>query len=85
MENKKQKLEELKTRNEELKLIVFKSFDTEKELDEYTKKIQVEVDEYYYNQEQIEQLEWELMSPEERKAEEETLRLMKEKRQGKIL
>lgn len=83
MENK-QKLENLIKRNEELRPIVFKSFKAEKELDNYSKKIQKEVDEYYYNQDQIEQLKWELMIPEEQKAEKELIKKMKLKREGKL-
>lgn len=83
MENK-QKLENLIKRNEELRPIVFKSFKAEKELDNYSKKIQKEVDEYYYNQDQIEQLKWELMTPEEQKAEKELIKKMKLKREGKL-
>ncbi len=85
MEDKKQLLKQLKQRFEELKPITRKGFDTSEELQKYKEKNREVFEEYYDIGEQIEQLEWELMSPEERKAEEETLRLMKEKRQGKIL
>lgn len=84
MENNKKRLGELKIRNEELKPIVFVSFNTEKELLAYRKKIAKERDEYFSNLEKIQQLEWELMTPEERVKEEETLRLMKLKREGKM-
>lgn len=84
MESKRLKLEKLITRNEELKPIVFKGAKTEKELDKYIKSIQKEFDEYYDNQEEIKQLEWELMTPEERAKEEEVMRLMKLKREGKM-
>lgn len=84
MENKKQLLEKLRKRNEELKLIVFVGFNTEKELLNYRKKIQKERDEYFNNLEQIQQLEHELMTPEERAREEEVIRLMKLKREGKM-
>lgn len=84
MDNKSEELKKLKKRNEELKPIVFKSFKTEKELDKYSKSIQKEIDEYYDNQEQIQQLKWELMTPEEQEREKEVLRLMKEKREGKM-
>ena len=77
MENKKELLKKYTKRNEELRPIVFKSFKTEKELDNYSKNIQKEINEYYYNQEKIEQLEWELMTPEERKAEEELIEKIK--------
>lgn len=84
MENKSEELRKLKKRNEELKPIVLKSFKTEKELDKYSKSIQKEIDEYYDNLEKIKQLEWELMTPEEQEKEKEVLRLMKEKREGKM-
>lgn len=84
MENNKKRLEELKIRNEVLKPIVFVSFNTEKELLAYRKKITKERDEYYDNLEQIQQLEWELLTPEEQEREKEVLRLMKEKREGKM-
>lgn len=84
MENKNLLLEKLILRNKELKPIVFKSFKTEKELDNYTKKNQEKIDEYYDNQEKIEILEWELMTPEEKKAEQELLEKMKLKRDGKL-
>ena len=84
MENKNLLLEKLILRNKELRPIVFKSFKTEKELDNYTKKNQEKIDEYYDNQEKIEILEWELMTPEEKKAEQELLEKMKLKRDGKL-
>lgn len=84
MENKRQQLEQLKKRNEELKPIVFKSFKTEKELDKYSKNIQKEIDEYYDNQEQIQQLEYELMTPKEREEYDEYRRLSKLKAEGRL-
>jgi len=84
MENKKEKLEKLIKRNEKLKPIIFVGFTTEKELLDYRKKIVKEREEYYDNQEKIEQLEWELMTPEERKNEEEIIEKMKLKREGKL-
>jgi len=82
MENKKQLLEKLLKRNEELMPIVFKSFKTEKELDNYSKKNQKEVDEYYDNLEKIEKLEWELMTPEEQKRQKKTERFLELKVKG---
>ncbi|UGS22317.1 hypothetical protein [Flavobacterium cyclinae] len=84
MENKKQLLDQLKKRNEELNPLVFKSFKTEKELNNYTKKNQEKIYEYYDNQEKIEILEWELMTPEEKKTKQELLEKMKLKRDGKL-
>ncbi|HIC8756914.1 TPA: hypothetical protein ACW72O_002705, partial [Elizabethkingia anophelis] len=71
--------------NEELKPLVFKSFKTEKELDNYSKNIQKEIDEYYDNQDQIRQLEYELKTPEEKKEYDEYLRKLKLKSEGKPL
>ena len=85
MENKKEKLEKLIKRNEELKPIVFVSFNTEKELLDYRKKIEKERDEYYNNQEQIQQLKYELKTPEEKKEYDEYLRKLKLKSEGKPL
>lgn len=84
MENKKQLLQQLKKRFEELKPITTKGFKTDRELDRYENKHKKIFKEYYDIGEQIEQLEWELMTPEERAKEEEILRLMKLKREGKI-
>jgi len=81
---KKEKLEQLKKRNEELKLIVFKSFKTDKELDKYEKENQKDFDEYFDNYKQIETLKWELMPQEERAKEEEIIKKMKLKREGKL-
>ncbi len=82
MENKKQLLERLKKRNEELKPIVFKSFKTEKELLNHRKKITKKRDEYYDNQEQIQQLEWELMTPEEQEEQRKLEHFLKLKAKG---
>jgi len=84
MENKKQELEKLIKRNEELKQIVFVSFNTEKELLDYRKKIAKERDEYYDNLEQIQQLEWELMTPEEKEQYLKEEEISKLKREGKL-
>jgi len=81
---KKEKIEQLKKRNEELKLIVFKSFKTDKELDKYEKENQKDFDEYFDNYKQIETHKWELMPQEERAKEEEIIKKMKLKREGKL-
>ncbi len=80
--NKQKELQKLQKRNEELKPIVFKSFKTEKELDNYSKKIYTEIDEYYDNQEQIQQLEWELMTPEEQEEQRKLEHFLKLKAKG---
>lgn len=82
---KKEKLIKLEERNAKLRLIVFKPFDTDTELDAHNKANEKFIDEYYDNQKEIEKLEWELMTPEEREKEEETIRLMKLKRDGGLL
>ena len=84
MKDKRQLLQDLINRNEELKPIVFKTFDTEKELDKYTKSVQQEVDEYYENKGKIEQLEYDLMSLEEQESYDEYRRLSKLKAEGKF-
>ena len=84
MESKKAKLEKLIKRNEELKPIVFVGFKTDKELDEYRKKIHKERIEYYDNQEKIQQLKYELMTPKEREDYDEYRRLSKLKAEGKL-
>ena len=85
MENKEQLLKKLIKRNEELKPIVFISFNTEKELLDYRKKIAKERDEYFANQEQIRNLKYELKTPEEKKEYDEYLRKLKLKSEGKPL
>ncbi len=84
MKDSKELLEELKKRNSELKPIVFVSFNTEEELLAYRKKISKERDEYYDNQEKIEQLEWELKTLEEKEKFLEEVRTSKLKREGKL-
>jgi hypothetical protein len=80
----KKSLKELIERNQKLKPIVFKSFKTKEELNRYSSTIEREINEYYSNLEKIEELERELMTPEEQKKEDELLRLMKKKRQGEL-
>lgn len=84
MKKTKENLEKLKKINKELKPIIFKSFDTMEELRKYKERKKEVFAEYFENQEQIEKLEWDLMTPEEQKKEEEVLRLMKLKREGKL-
>ena len=65
MESKEDLIKRLKQINEELRPIVFKSFKTDKELDNYEKENQSIFNEYFDNQKQIRELEWELMTPEQ--------------------
>lgn len=84
MENKKQKLEELKKRAEELKPITTKGFKTDKELDTYKQKNSKIFNEYYRVCEEIEQLKWELKSPEEKAQYLKEEEISKLKREGKL-
>jgi len=65
MENLQEKLDFLKNRNKELSKIIFVGFDTDEELDAYRLTISKEREEYFSNLEQIRQLEWDLMTPEQ--------------------
>ncbi|MGH1383811.1 hypothetical protein [Kordia sp.] len=62
---KKQTLRELEERNKELYPLIFKNYDTMKELKDYKISHKHIFDEYYINLEKIKALEWELMTPEE--------------------
>lgn len=84
MEDKKKRLETLKNRSEELKFITRKGFKTSKELQNYKKKNIKIFEEYYDVMQEIEQLEYELMSPEEQEAYDEYRRLSKLKAEGKF-
>ena len=63
--DKKERLAFLNKRNEELKPIVFVGFKTKEELFAYRETIKKERDEYYTNLKEIDQLEWDLKTPEE--------------------
>jgi uncharacterized protein YaaN involved in tellurite resistance len=82
--NIKKKIEELKVKLKEFDPIVEKRFKTSKELQSHVQKYKEIYQKAHDIGEQIEQLEWELMTPEERAREEEVLRLMKLKREGKL-
>jgi len=84
MEDKRQKLNYLKNRFEELKIITTKGFQTSKELQIFKMNNIKIFEEYYDLGEQIQELELELMTPEERKEEEELVAKMKIKRDGKL-
>lgn len=60
-------LKVLTERNEFLKPIAFKVFKTDKELDLYEKKNKKLFDDYYDNQEKIDAIKWDLMTPNSRK------------------
>lgn len=78
------KIEELKSELKKLESITEKRFKTSKELQIYLKKHESEYKKANDLEKQIEQLEWELMTPEERKKEEEIIEKMKLKREGKL-
>lgn len=84
MEDKKEKLQRLIKRNSELKPIVTQGFKTDKELDNFEKKNKIIFDEYYDNLDEIEKLEYELMTPKEREEYDEYRRLSKLKAEGKL-
>ena len=77
-------LKVLTERNEFLKPIVFKAFDTDEELDVYEKKNKELFDEYYDNQEMIDKIKWNLMTPERQLQYEEEIKRFKLKRNGTI-
>lgn len=74
----------LTERNEFLKPIVFKVFETDKELDLYEKKSRKLFDEYYDNQAKIDKIKWDLMTPEQQAEFEEKIKLSKRKREGNL-
>ena len=78
----KKQLQKLLSRNKILKPIVFVGFNTEKELMAHRNKISKERDEYYNNLEKIQQLEWELMSPEEQERQKKIDKFLELKSKG---
>lgn len=79
----KEQLQVYRNRIEELTPIISKGFETSEELQSYKKKNQELFNEYYDTYELIKALEWELMTQEERKRQEEIDEKIKKKR-GKI-
>jgi predicted DNA-binding ArsR family transcriptional regulator len=84
MNNQNEQLHRLQKRLEEIEPILSKTFNTDKELNAYLEKNKSLYEEGKSLYEQIQQLEWELMTPEEREKREEHLKLMKLKREGKL-
>lgn len=82
--DKNKKIKELKEQLAELDPIVEKRFNSSKELKRHVEKYKDVYQKVHDLFEQIRQLEWELMTPEEQEREKEVLRLMKEKREGKM-
>lgn len=82
--NINKKIEELKSELKKLEPITEKRFKTSKELQQHVRKYEHVYEKANDLEKQIEQLEWELMTPEERKKEEEIIEKMKLKREGKL-
>lgn len=82
MENKKQNLKKLKERLKELLPIVSKKFKKSKELEKYVDENIELYKEANSIHEEIEQLEWELMTPEEQKKAEKRDRFLTLKAKG---
>lgn len=84
MKDKQERLENLKNKLTELALIVEKSFKTDKDLEVYRKKNITQFNEYFDVSEEIQQLEYELMTTKEKEEYDEYLRLLKLKAEGKL-
>ncbi len=78
------KVQKLKLELEQLQPIVSQKFETKEELRDHILQHQDIFNKARKLYEQIEELERELMTPEEQKKEDELLRLMKKKRQGEL-
>ncbi|MDE5438015.1 hypothetical protein KRE40_07830 [Elizabethkingia meningoseptica] len=77
MNNLKDKLEVLKKRNIELSTKIFVDFNTSEELQKYRNENIDIFNEYQDNLEQIRELEWELMTPEQQARDIEVRRLIR--------
>jgi len=82
--NINKKIEELREELKKLDNIVEKRFKTSKELQSHISRYKNEYQKAHDLGEQIQELELELMTPEERKVEEELVAKMKIKREGKL-
>ena len=82
MANLKKDLDALKEKNEILKSIIFINYNTIEEINENRKKNKDSFDEYYNNLKKIEELEWELMTPEERERKLEVAKKIRAKTSG---
>ena len=82
MENKKEKLQQLIKRNNELKPIVTQGFKTDMELNIFEKKNKIIFNEYYNNLDEIQQFEFELMTPKEKEKAEKRDRFLELKAKG---
>jgi hypothetical protein len=80
----KEKLIELNTRLNKLKTITSKEFKTSKALQKHVEENKHAYEEAHEIHKQIDQLEWDLLTPEEKARKEEIRRLAKLKREGKL-
>lgn len=79
-----EKLIELKKRLEELTIITSKEFKTSEELKRYVEENKHVYEEAHDIHKQVNQLEWDLLTPEEKARKEERKKLSKLKREGKL-
>lgn len=82
MDNKGEKIKKLKIRLEEIEPILNKRFKTSKELHSHMEKNKKIYEEGKNLFAQIQQLEWELMTPEEKEEREKYLRFLELKAKG---
>ena len=84
--NKKEILQQLEQRNEELYPIVFVGFKTSEELQKHRETIPTEINEYFDNQKKIKTLKWDLMTPEEqaKRLELERKIIAKKRKKGRL-
>lgn len=89
LENKRKEYNHLKLKLDDLAkkkygMDNYRGFPSEDKFNLYIKENKNDLENLKLLREQIRQLEWELMTPEEQAREEEVLRLMKEKRAGRL-
>jgi len=84
--NKKEILQQLEKRNKELYPLIFKDYDTMKELKDYKISHKNVFDEYYSNLPKIKQLKWDLMTPKEqaKRLELERKIIAKKRKKGRL-
>ncbi|MGH1385150.1 hypothetical protein [Kordia sp.] len=80
----KEELIKLKERLKELTIITSKEFKTSEELQRYVEENKHVYEEAHDIYKQIDQLEWDFLTPEEKARKEERRRLSKLKRDGKL-
>ena len=82
MNDRHEQLKKIKTRLEQIEPILNKTFKTSKELNDHIKENKKLYEEGKSLFEQIQQLEWELMTPEEKEQREKYLRFLQLKAKG---